>query len=110
MRIKNTETIGLVPFVDGGSVFDDPYPTNFGDLLWAAGLGARYYTAVGPIRLDVAFPLTGRDSDDFLQFSVSIDRKGAVWGRRVSSRVDLGGGRFVKKKTTKQQRIQKSTE
>src|SRR3546814_5003839 len=72
MRIKITESIGLVPFVDGGSVFDDPYPTNFGDLLWAAGLGAGYYTAVGPIRLAVAFPLYGRDSDDFFQFYVSI--------------------------------------
>lgn len=72
MRIKITESIGIVPFIDGGSVFDDPYPTNVSDLLWAAGLGARYYTALGPIRLDVAFPLNGRDSDDFFQFYVSI--------------------------------------
>lgn len=72
MRIKITETIGIVPFVDGGSVFDDPYPTEFGDILWAAGLGARYYTGFGPIRLDVAFPLNARDSDDFFQFYVSI--------------------------------------
>ncbi|MET4697737.1 translocation and assembly module TamA [Constrictibacter sp. MBR-5] len=72
MRIKITESIGIVPFIDGGSVFDDPYPTNFSDLLWAAGLGGRYYTALGPIRLDVAFPLNGRDSDDFFQFYVSI--------------------------------------
>lgn len=72
MRIKVTDSIGIVPFIDGGSVFDDPYPTNFGDMLWAAGIGGRYYTALGPVRLDVAFPLNGRDSDDFFQFYVSI--------------------------------------
>ena len=29
----------------------------------AAGLGLRYYTAIGPIRLDVAFPLNRRKGD-----------------------------------------------
>ncbi|MFN4089802.1 MAG: autotransporter assembly complex protein TamA [Alphaproteobacteria bacterium] len=72
MRIKLTDTIGIVPFIDGGSVFDQPYPTSFGDLLWAAGLGGRYYTNFGPIRLDVAFPLNGRSADDLFQFYVSI--------------------------------------
>src|SRR3546814_19460415 len=30
----------------------------------------------------------------------ALDRKSVVWGRKVSVRVDLGGGRIVKKKIT----------
>ncbi len=71
MRIKITETIGIVPFIDGGMVYDSEFPDDF-DLLWAAGIGARYYTGFGPFRLDVAFPINGRDSDDFFQFYVSL--------------------------------------
>lgn len=71
MRIKVTETIGVVPFIDGGMVYDSELPDDF-DLLWAAGIGARYYTDFGPFRLDVAFPLNGRENDDFFQFYVSL--------------------------------------
>ena len=57
LRIKVTDTIGIVPFFDAGNAF----VTNFADfsapLYMSAGLGLRYYTAIGPIRLDVAFPL-----------------------------------------------------
>lgn len=71
MRIKITDTIGIVPFIDGGMVYDSEFPDDL-DLLWAAGIGARYYTGFGPFRLDVAFPINGRDSDDFFQFYVSL--------------------------------------
>ena len=33
------------------------------NLFYSAGLGLRYYTAIGPIRLDLAFPLEKRASD-----------------------------------------------
>ncbi len=56
LRIKITDTIGIVPFFDAGNAFVTNFP-NFGEPLYmAAGLGLRYYTAIGPIRLDVAFP------------------------------------------------------
>lgn len=71
-RIKVTDTIGVVPFVDGGQVFEDIYPSFDESPLWAAGLGLRYYTAFGPLRLDVAFPLNPRSVDDPFQFYVSI--------------------------------------
>ena len=38
----------------------------------AAGTGLRYASPVGPIRFDVAFPLNGRDVDDFFEFYISI--------------------------------------
>lgn len=72
LRAKITEDIGLVPFIEGGQVTTDPYPDLGGEMLWAAGLGVRYYTAFGPVRLDVAFPINGRPVDDTFQFYVSI--------------------------------------
>jgi translocation and assembly module TamA len=62
-RIKVTDTIGLVPFFDMGGAFQSSYPDFREQLRYAAGLGLRYYTAVGPIRVDVATPLNPRDGD-----------------------------------------------
>ncbi len=74
LRWRITERIGLVPFVDGGTVFTNPDFTTDEDatIRWAAGLGGRYYTAIGPVRLDVAFPINGRKVDDTFQFYISI--------------------------------------
>jgi translocation and assembly module TamA len=72
VRTRITDEIGLVPFLDGGSVFDSAYPDFDETLRWAAGIGLRYFTAVGPIRVDFAFPLNGRDVDDTFQFYVSF--------------------------------------
>ncbi|MFJ6326255.1 MULTISPECIES: autotransporter assembly complex family protein [unclassified Rhizobium] len=55
-RVKITDTIGVVPFVDAGSVTDTAFP-DFSDLRIGAGVGLRYATPFGPIRLDVAVPL-----------------------------------------------------
>jgi len=63
-RIKVTDTIGIVPFVDAGTAFEESYP-DFGESIRvAAGLGLRYYTGIGPIRLDVATPLRREKGDD----------------------------------------------
>jgi translocation and assembly module TamA len=72
MRIKLTETWGVVPFFEGGSVFDSQLPDFSRKLRWGAGIGVRYYTGFGPIRLDVAFPINGRPEDDDYQIYVSI--------------------------------------
>ena len=40
---------------------------------WAAGLGLRYRTAIGPFRADVAMPLNPRDEiDEDVQFYISL--------------------------------------
>jgi translocation and assembly module TamA len=72
MRTRITDRIGLVPFVDGGTVFDAVYPDFDETLRWAAGLGLRYFTGVGPVRVDFAFPLNPRRRDDTFQFYVSF--------------------------------------
>jgi translocation and assembly module TamA len=59
-RIKITDTIGIVPFVDAGGAFESSLPDFEERIRVGVGLGLRYYTAVGPIRLDVAAPLDRR--------------------------------------------------
>ena len=42
------------------------------DFRYGAGVGLRYYTAIGPLRLDVAVPLDRRETDDPFQFYISL--------------------------------------
>ncbi|WP_240549511.1 autotransporter assembly complex protein TamA [Devosia salina] len=61
-RAKVTNDIGVVGFLDGGYVAADVFP-GLDDLRLGAGVGLRYYTGLGPLRLDVAVPLNKRASD-----------------------------------------------
>ena len=62
-RIKVTKTIGVVPFIDAGGAFGGSWPDFREPLRVAVGLGLRYYTPIGPIRVDVAAPLNRRSGD-----------------------------------------------
>jgi translocation and assembly module TamA len=72
LRARITEDIGIVPFLDGGQVYFESWPEPSEELLWAGGLGLRYFTGIGPLRLDVAAPINGRDVDDPFQFYISF--------------------------------------
>ena len=61
-----------MPFFDAGSVTEDVYPSFNEDVQYAAGLGFRYYSPIGPIRADVAVPLNPRGDDDPVAFYISI--------------------------------------
>lgn len=71
-RIKITDTIGIVPFVDTGMAFEDEIPDFGRQLQTAVGLGLRYYTPIGPIRLDVATPINRRPGDRPVALYISI--------------------------------------
>jgi len=72
IRFKITETIGGVTFVDAGSVTDTAYP-DFDNLAVGAGIGVRYFTSFGPLRFDLAVPVTSKDdSDSAFQLYISI--------------------------------------
>ena len=71
-RVKITETIGIVPFVDAGSYYESPVPQLGRTLLYGVGLGLRYYTGFGPLRLDLATPLHKRNGDSPIQVYISL--------------------------------------
>jgi translocation and assembly module TamA len=70
-RVKVTESIGVVGFVDGGYVAADTFP-GLEDLKLGVGAGVRYYTGLGPLRLDFAIPLNKRDGDPDYAIYVGI--------------------------------------
>ena len=58
-RVKLTGTIGVVAFADMGLVGVGGFSAAESDWQAGAGLGLRYATGVGPVRLDVALPVHG---------------------------------------------------
>jgi translocation and assembly module TamA len=73
LRVKATASLGFVAFLDGGTAFEGVYGNSGEDPLWGAGVGLRYFTVVGPLRVDLGFPLDRRDGmDDRYQLYVSI--------------------------------------
>jgi translocation and assembly module TamA len=71
-RIKITETIGIVPFIDAGSYYRESVPQLGRQLFFGPGLGLRYYTAFGPVRLDLATPMKRRSADSPIQLYISL--------------------------------------
>lgn len=72
VRFRVFEDFGVVPFIDAGTVSRSSFLDFEERFLVAAGLGLRYFTAVGPLRFDIAFPLNGRDADDSFEIYVSL--------------------------------------
>jgi translocation and assembly module TamA len=62
---------GVVPFVDGGSLTTDATP-DFSHWRLAAGLGVRYYSSFGPIRIDFGVPLNRQKGDGPFAVTVSL--------------------------------------
>lgn len=63
--------VSVVPFVDAGSVGPDPTP-NFEEIKIGAGVGLRYHTGFGPIRVDVGVPLNPDEDDAPIAVYVSL--------------------------------------
>ena len=72
LRLSITETIGLVAFLDTGSAYPESLPDPAAGLRWGAGLGLRYATPVGPLRLDVGIPVDRQGVDDPFQLYLSL--------------------------------------
>ena len=71
LRTGLSDRIGLVGFADVGYVGDTALPGDGGEIHAGAGLGLRYNTGLGPLRLDVAVPVT-ESPGDTLFFYVGI--------------------------------------
>jgi translocation and assembly module TamA len=73
IRKRINERFGVVAFVDGGMAHESVYPDFSDAIQWGAGIGVRYFTPIGPLRLDVATPVNRRkDLDSSIQFYISV--------------------------------------
>ncbi|CAK0759064.1 translocation and assembly module TamA [Gammaproteobacteria bacterium] len=71
-RFEITQNFGGVLFIDGGGAFARDVPDS-GDFLVGVGVGVRYATPIGPIRLDLGVPTEKREKfDDSFQIYLSI--------------------------------------
>ena len=68
VRVGN---FGIVPFVDAGNISTSTLPSLDG-LQFGAGVGVRYHTRFGPIRVDVGTPLNPRSGDPRIAVYVSL--------------------------------------
>ncbi len=62
---------GIVGFVDAGQVYTSSTP-GFDNIRFGAGIGARFYTNFGPMRLDVATPINRKPGESRIAVYVSI--------------------------------------
>ncbi|WP_420410723.1 autotransporter assembly complex protein TamA [Roseibium sp.] len=66
VRVKITDKIGVVGFVDAGNAYEDTIPDFSDGLKVGVGAGLRYFTPIGPLRVDAAVPLDPeKDDPDF---------------------------------------------
>ena len=70
-RIKAFGNFGVVPFLDGGNIYTSPLP-KFTDFRFGAGVGVRYYSNFGPIRIDVGTPINPQKGDPRVAVYVSL--------------------------------------
>lgn len=66
IRTRITESFGAVGFVDAGAAYSSQFPDFSEELKVGVGAGLRYFSPIGPLRLDVAVPLApDKDDPDF---------------------------------------------
>jgi translocation and assembly module TamA len=70
-RQRFGSSFGAALFVDAGQVGTGVSPFS-GNLRIGAGAGVRYYTAIGPVRVDFALPLIKQTGNDKFEFYIGI--------------------------------------
>lgn len=70
-RFGSLNKFGVVPFIDAGTISPQPFPT-ISEMRVGAGLGFRYYSNFGPIRIDVGTPLNPQQGDSRIGVYVSL--------------------------------------
>lgn len=62
---------GIVPFLDAGQVYEESLP-QLSRIRFGAGIGGRFYTNFGPMRLDVATPIARKPGESKVALYISI--------------------------------------
>ncbi|WP_306148538.1 MULTISPECIES: autotransporter assembly complex family protein [unclassified Roseibium] len=74
VRVRITETIGVVGFVDAGNAYEDTIPDFSDGLKIGVGAGLRYFTPIGPLRVDAAVPLDPEQDDPSFALYVGLSQ------------------------------------
>ncbi len=72
LRHPVTEKLGAAVFADAGQVSLRSFDFPFDDLRWGFGFGLRYKSPVGPLRVDLGFPLEPPRGDARFQIHLSV--------------------------------------
>ncbi|WP_208438969.1 BamA/TamA family outer membrane protein, partial [Bartonella grahamii] len=72
LRVSLNDKIGFVGFLDGGLVGEKANFDFSQRSKWGAGIGGRYMTGLGPLRVDLAFPLKREKGDPRIGFYLGI--------------------------------------
>lgn len=69
---KQSKSFRLSTFVDGGNVFAEQADFDAGELRYAGGVAATWYSPLGGLRFSLAKPLNSKDGDDVQIFQFSL--------------------------------------
>ena len=72
LRHPVTDTIDVIGFLDAGQVSLRSWDFPLGDMQYGIGLGARYRSVIGPLRVDLGFPLDRRGGDSTWQVYLAV--------------------------------------
>jgi outer membrane protein assembly complex protein YaeT len=72
LRHPVTDVIDIAGFVDAGQVSLASFDFPFDDLQYGIGLGVRYRSVIGPLRVDLGFPLERRGDDAAWQVYLAV--------------------------------------
>ena len=72
LRGRVTDAISIVGFVDWGHVSASSTPGRGGASHTGAGLGLRYDTGIGPLRVDVGVPVSGPEGNSNFHIYIGI--------------------------------------
>jgi outer membrane protein insertion porin family len=72
LRTSLGKGIGLVTFLDGGNVWVDITDVDVTDMKFTIGLGLRYNTPVGPLRVDYGYKLQQQEGESTGEIHFSI--------------------------------------
>ena len=70
-RVKVFGNFGVVPFLDAGNIYTSTLP-RFTGMRFGTGIGVRYYSNFGPIRVDVGTPINPQRGDPRVAVYVSL--------------------------------------
>lgn len=72
LRYQSTADLGFALFYDLGSVYPNYFINRRYHMLQSIGIGGRYFSIIGPLRIDLAFPIDPRKKQGFDESLVKL--------------------------------------